>query len=113
MYLIHDRADEGGCGEPWNLDSIPHTEMMFADAVFDDQCQLLYDEEGDHSDDLYGASGWARCWHGTPCFQSVACCTSNHMRRGRSVPCHAAGDVNLVNGASAFALGPSGLCVPA
>ncbi|KAG2484888.1 hypothetical protein HYH03_016369 [Edaphochlamys debaryana] len=54
MYVVTDSAKEGGCGEPWNLDALPDTEMVFKDLVFDNTCQLLYDREGPHKNNLYG-----------------------------------------------------------
>jgi hypothetical protein len=43
MYIMTDKGSEGGCGEPWNLDGLPDTEMQFKDAVLDETCQLYYD----------------------------------------------------------------------
>lgn len=43
MYIMTDNASEGGCGEPWNLDGLPDTEMIIKDAVLDETCQLYYD----------------------------------------------------------------------
>ncbi|EFJ51493.1 hypothetical protein VOLCADRAFT_87571 [Volvox carteri f. nagariensis] len=54
MYVVHDSPAEGGCGEPWNLNGIPDTEMQFKDAVLDGNCQLFYDRSGPHRDNLYG-----------------------------------------------------------
>ncbi|GLC63932.1 hypothetical protein PLESTF_000100100 [Pleodorina starrii] len=54
MYIFTDNKAEGGCGEPWNLDGLPDTEMQFKDAVLDHSCQLLYDRSGPHRDNLYG-----------------------------------------------------------
>ncbi|KAG2425551.1 hypothetical protein HXX76_013595 [Chlamydomonas incerta] len=54
MYTIHDRAAEGGCGEPWNMDALPDYEMQFKDAVLDSSCQLYYDRAGPHRNNLYG-----------------------------------------------------------
>ncbi|KAG2491600.1 hypothetical protein HYH03_010165 [Edaphochlamys debaryana] len=54
MYVVTDSAKDGGCGEPWNLDELPDTPMIFKDLVFDSGCQLLYDREGPHKNNLYG-----------------------------------------------------------
>ncbi|KAG2484026.1 hypothetical protein HYH03_017116 [Edaphochlamys debaryana] len=54
MYVVTDSAREGGCGEPWNLDNLPDTPMIFKDIVLDSSCQLLYDREGPHKNNLYG-----------------------------------------------------------
>ncbi|KAG2484027.1 hypothetical protein HYH03_017117 [Edaphochlamys debaryana] len=54
MYVITDSAKERGCGEPWNLDNLPDTSMIFKDIVLDSSCQLLYDREGPHKNNLYG-----------------------------------------------------------
>lgn len=54
MYIVHDRAAEGGCGEPWNMDNMPDTEMQFKDAVLDSKCQLYYDRASRHKKNLYG-----------------------------------------------------------
>ena len=43
QYTTVDKAAEGGCGEPWNLDGIPEWDMQFKDAVLDSNCQLYYD----------------------------------------------------------------------
>ncbi|KAG2484028.1 hypothetical protein HYH03_017118 [Edaphochlamys debaryana] len=54
MYVVTDSAKERGCGEPWNLDNLPDTPMIFKDIVLDSSCQLLYDREGPHKNNLYG-----------------------------------------------------------
>ncbi|KAG2440722.1 hypothetical protein HXX76_003579 [Chlamydomonas incerta] len=54
MYTIHDKAAEGGCGEPWNVEFFPDYEMQFKDAVLDSNCQLYYDRAGPHRNNLYG-----------------------------------------------------------
>eukprot|EP00198_Chlamydomonas_reinhardtii_P001096 XP_001690431.1 predicted protein [Chlamydomonas reinhardtii] len=54
MYTVHDRAAEGGCGEPWNLDALPDWDMQFKDGVLDRHCQLYYDRAGPHRNNLYG-----------------------------------------------------------
>ncbi len=45
MYIVHDKSNEGGCGEPWNMDALPDLEMQLKDAVLDKQCQLYYDRK--------------------------------------------------------------------
>ncbi|GLC39076.1 hypothetical protein PLESTM_000837200 [Pleodorina starrii] len=57
MYVMTDKTADGGCGEPWNLDGVPDTDMMFKDAVLDSSCQLYYD----HS---RSASAVSRMWAG-------------------------------------------------
>ncbi|KAG2440724.1 hypothetical protein HXX76_003581 [Chlamydomonas incerta] len=54
LYTTVDRAAEGGCGEPWNLDALPEWDMQFKDAVLDSNCQLYYDRAGPHRNNLYG-----------------------------------------------------------
>eukprot|EP00198_Chlamydomonas_reinhardtii_P001276 XP_001690611.1 predicted protein [Chlamydomonas reinhardtii] len=54
LYTTVDKAAEGGCGEPWNLDGIPEWDMQFKDAVLDSNCQLYYDRAGPHRNNLYG-----------------------------------------------------------
>lgn len=63
MFTVEDKANDArltgrGCGEPWNLDTIPDVEMQFKDAVLDSKCQLFYD----HAVSVY----------------SVSCCRSMH-----------------------------------
>ncbi|KAG2441979.1 hypothetical protein HYH02_009772 [Chlamydomonas schloesseri] len=54
LYTAVDRAADGGCGQPWNLDNIPEWDMQFKDAVLDSNCQLYYDRAGPHRNNLYG-----------------------------------------------------------
>ncbi|KAG2435978.1 hypothetical protein HYH02_011691 [Chlamydomonas schloesseri] len=54
MYVVTDSKYEEGCGEPWNLDELPDVPMILKDMVFDDKCQLLYNHNGPHRNNLYG-----------------------------------------------------------
>lgn len=42
------------CEEPYNMQRIPQYTVHFADAVLDKDCQLLYDKEDQHFDNLWG-----------------------------------------------------------
>ena len=52
-----DKAVDRGCGEPWNLDALPDTELMIGNYVVNDTCQLFYDKQGIHKNNLYGGFG--------------------------------------------------------
>jgi FtsP/CotA-like multicopper oxidase with cupredoxin domain len=54
MYIISAKKKDGGCGEPWNLDNIEERQMILADKVLDNKCQLLADILGVHQTNLYG-----------------------------------------------------------
>lgn len=49
---MSSKRSEGGCGEPWGLDAIPDWIMMISDRVLDAKCQLLFDHEDAHRNDL-------------------------------------------------------------
>lgn len=45
---------QGGCGEPWGLESMEDLQLVFTDSVFNRQCDLFYDRGGIHKNNLYG-----------------------------------------------------------
>lgn len=54
LYINSAKIKDGGCGEPWNLEDIQEYEMILADKVIDNKCQLAINHFGEHEDDLYG-----------------------------------------------------------
>jgi FtsP/CotA-like multicopper oxidase with cupredoxin domain len=54
MYIISNKVKDGGCGEPWNLENIQEYEMILADKLIDNKCQLTVDHFGVHENNLYG-----------------------------------------------------------
>ncbi len=54
LYITSSKVKDGGCGEPWNLENIEEYEMILADKLIDNKCQLTVDHFGVHEDDLYG-----------------------------------------------------------
>jgi FtsP/CotA-like multicopper oxidase with cupredoxin domain len=48
------KVKHGGCGEPWNLEDIEEHNLILADKVLDNKCQLRINTFEDHKDDLYG-----------------------------------------------------------
>lgn len=43
---------QDGCGEPWGLSSMKDLPLVIYDGVFNRQCDLFYDREGIHDDNL-------------------------------------------------------------
>lgn len=54
MYINSAKVKDGGCGEPWNLEDIQEYEMILADKLIDNKCQLAIDHFGVHENNLYG-----------------------------------------------------------
>jgi FtsP/CotA-like multicopper oxidase with cupredoxin domain len=54
LYVISNKLKHGGCGEPWNLENIQEYEMILADKLVDNKCQLAVDHFGVHENNLYG-----------------------------------------------------------
>jgi len=54
LYINSAKVKDGGCGEPWNLENIQEYDMILADKVLDNKCQLFSDVFDIHKDDLYG-----------------------------------------------------------
>jgi FtsP/CotA-like multicopper oxidase with cupredoxin domain len=54
LYLVSSKPQQGGCGEPWGLDTMEERSMVLSDKVLDNKCQLFSDPLGVHEDDLYG-----------------------------------------------------------
>jgi FtsP/CotA-like multicopper oxidase with cupredoxin domain len=54
FYITDDSKATGGCGGPWNLDYVEQRHLMLADKVLDNKCQLSFEKEGAHRNDLYG-----------------------------------------------------------
>ena len=54
LYIVSAKTNDGGCGEPWNLENIPEHHMILSDKVLDNKCQLFADILGVHEDNLYG-----------------------------------------------------------
>jgi FtsP/CotA-like multicopper oxidase with cupredoxin domain len=54
LYISSAKVKHGGCGEPWNLENIEEYEMILADKLIDNKCQLAIDHFGVHEDNLYG-----------------------------------------------------------
>jgi FtsP/CotA-like multicopper oxidase with cupredoxin domain len=54
LYINSAKIKDGGCGEPWNLEDIEEYEMILADKVIDNKCQLTVNHFGEHENDLYG-----------------------------------------------------------
>lgn len=54
MYIVSNKVKDGGCGEPWNLEDIDEYQMILADKLLDNKCQLKVDHFGIHENNLYG-----------------------------------------------------------
>lgn len=54
LKITSAKLKDGGCGEPWNLEDIEEHELILADKLLDDKCQLKVDHFGSHENNLYG-----------------------------------------------------------
>lgn len=54
FYIITDKVNNGGCGDPYNLDDMEEIHLLLNDVVVDRQCQILLDKQDAHEDDYYG-----------------------------------------------------------
>jgi spore coat protein A, manganese oxidase len=52
--VTDDHTQDSPCVQPFNLDGMEELFMILADKVLDDKCQLRFDHEGVHHNNLYG-----------------------------------------------------------
>lgn len=53
FYIITEKAQFGGCGDPYNLDDMEEVHLLISDIGINRQCQINFDFDGPHDDNYY------------------------------------------------------------
>jgi FtsP/CotA-like multicopper oxidase with cupredoxin domain len=54
FYIISEKTEVGGCGEPYNLDLMEEVLLFINDVVIDAGCQIRWDVDDGHENNYYG-----------------------------------------------------------